>query len=81
MNVTAILMGDPPPGRRLMLEQHKPQITLARNVGGGRPRLTPENVRTIKASTETKKVLARRYGVSPSAIKDIRMGRTWKHVT
>jgi hypothetical protein len=42
--------------------------------------LTPEQVREIKESRETQRVLAARYGVNPSSISDIKTGVTWKDV-
>lgn len=44
-------------------------------------RLTADDVRTIRASKESGKELARRFGVSPQTICDIRKGRKWQHVS
>lgn len=48
---------------------------------GKSDKITPEIVREIRAGTETGKVLAERYGISPQTITDIRKGRSWRHVT
>lgn len=42
--------------------------------------LTDADVLTIRASTDAGIDLARRYGVSPQTITDIRKGRSWKHL-
>ena len=48
----------------------------------GRAKLTVDDVRAIKRDTETgTTVLARHYGVDPKAIRQIRQGKTWRHVT
>jgi hypothetical protein len=44
-------------------------------------KLTPDIIRTIRASTERGVVLAERYGVSQQSITDIRKRRSWAHVT
>lgn len=43
-------------------------------------KLTEENVKEIRSSKESPLVLAKRYGVSKSAIDHIFYKRTWKHV-
>lgn len=45
-----------------------------------RCKLTAENVRQILDSPENNSVLARRFGVTPPAIRAIRIGKTWKEV-
>lgn len=54
--------------------------TLARGTKNFNAKLTPDAVRAIKSCDEPGVVLAERYGVSPSAISAIRVGRTWGHV-
>lgn len=46
----------------------------------GRAKLTNDQVRTIKASSERGVVLADLYGVSTSTISHIRCGLTWKAI-
>lgn len=55
---------------------------LASNRGERHPvaRLTTEQVRVIKHSTEKTGVLAKRFGVHYVTVLDIRSGRTWKHI-
>jgi hypothetical protein len=45
-----------------------------------RKKLTPADVRAIRASKETHAALARRYDVDPSAIASVRHRRNWRHV-
>jgi hypothetical protein len=37
-------------------------------------------IRAALAAGETKQHLAQRYGVHPDTIKNVRLGRTWKHL-
>jgi hypothetical protein len=43
-------------------------------------KLTEADVRAIRASAESQRTLAKRYGVSQPAIGYIRIRKTWKHV-
>lgn len=43
-------------------------------------RLTEQDVRDIRMSTETERALAARYGVSQVAIHYVKTRKTWKHV-
>jgi hypothetical protein len=56
---------------------------VERRTGESHPKakLTDDDVRQIRASDETTAELARRYGVTPPNIADIRKGKTWRHVT
>lgn len=44
-------------------------------------RLTAPDVRSIRSASEGARELARRFGVSPTTIKDIRSGRSWSWLT
>lgn len=44
-------------------------------------KLTADDIISILKSAETAPLTARRFGVTPSAIRAIRAGRTWKHVS
>lgn len=46
----------------------------------GRSKLTEEQVRDIRASNDSERALATRYGVSSVAIHFIKTRKTWKHV-
>jgi hypothetical protein len=43
-------------------------------------KLTDEAVRAIRASADSDKALAARYGVTPTSIHYVRTGATWRHV-
>jgi hypothetical protein len=43
-------------------------------------KLTADDAKAIKASTDGAMCLARKYGVSPQTIWAIRTNRTWKEV-
>ena len=47
----------------------------------GKAVLDPDKVRMIRASSETNKALAEQLGVSINAVRGVRIGRTWSHVT
>lgn len=51
-----------------------------RGEGHHKSKLCDEDVRTIRQSGATTSALARQYGMSRSSIRDIRMGRHWRHV-
>lgn len=44
-------------------------------------KLTEAQVKEIHASKDTNVALAERYGVTPTAVRYARTGRTWKHLT
>jgi hypothetical protein len=46
----------------------------------GRAKLTEQDVHAILRSSENNSSTGRRYGVSPTNIRDIRLGRLWKDV-
>ena len=52
----------------------------AKAEGTGHAKLTADQVREIRVSTETNATLARRYRVYPSAIWKVRARRSWKHI-
>jgi hypothetical protein len=57
---------------------HLEVVTNAENVRRGRAtRLTADDVRAIRASTESNVALAARYGVGDSHVSHIRLGRAW----
>lgn len=52
----------------------------SRGEAHGRAKLTAESVRAIRASGESGRVLAKRYGVSRSSIQNAKRRKTWPHV-
>lgn len=51
-----------------------------RGEGHGRAKLTEEQIREIRASTDSQPVTARRYGVTHVLVGKIRRGELWRHV-
>jgi hypothetical protein len=78
----------PVPGRRLGMK-HSPEA-IAKMRGRPHPgvtgtanhsaKLTEDDVRAIRSSGGSLRELARQYGVSWIAIRNVRLRRTWKHV-
>jgi hypothetical protein len=54
--------------------------TQRRGENHPRAKLTEADVRAIRASKDTIKVLSERYGVGTATVSNIRAGRTWTHV-
>jgi hypothetical protein len=52
----------------------------ARGISSGKAKLTDAMVIEILRSSETCRALARRMGVSPGTIENVRNRRTWRHV-
>jgi DNA-binding transcriptional regulator YiaG len=53
------------------------------NHGATHPKvtLTETDVHAIRASSDTHKVLAERYGICLATVWNVRHGRTWKYLT
>lgn len=64
-------------GRRIPIPAPAPKIGPKRVWTS---KLTEDDVRAIRASMETTADLARRYGLTPSAMSAVRLGRSWKGV-
>jgi hypothetical protein len=58
-------------------EDRKRDGTEARGEHHGRSKLSEEEVITIRSSTDTQEVLAKRYGVAQSLISGIKKGKYW----
>jgi hypothetical protein len=55
--------------------------TTAKGEHHGKAKLTEQDVRVIRADTQTgQKALAQRFGVDPKIIYNIKHGLSWKHV-
>jgi hypothetical protein len=79
----ALIVGTYPPIRAALNRPPHAERTiraLPRGEERGCSRLTAANVHEIKASTESSRVLAERYGVTHRTISDIRRGATWAHL-
>lgn len=61
---------------------HAYRIGLKTAVGekNGRAVLTPDDVRLIRATSAPQIVLARRFGISRSSVRDIKARITWRNV-
>lgn len=53
---------------------------VARGEGSGHAKITEDDVRAIRASTELQKVIAARYGLTQTTISDIKRRRSWAHI-
>jgi len=54
--------------------------TMARGERVGTSKLTEEDVRAIRRSCGSQRELARQFNVSRCAIRDVKVGRCWRHV-
>lgn len=52
----------------------------ARGERNGHAKLTEEDVRAIRASSEPYRVLARRYGVCLATLSMVKTGKNWRHI-
>lgn len=65
------------------LDNQQDSISKKRHSHGetsGNVKLAEEIVKAILASSESGLILAKKYGISPQTISDIRCGRSWKHL-
>lgn len=70
--------------RGTQVENIKDRDTKNRQARGkqvGSAKLTEENVWEIKKSSDSRRVLANRFGVSTTAIDYVRKGKTWQHLS
>ena len=64
------------------MDQKKRRVTVsAKGEAHYNAKLTDDDVRKIKASSESQYALARKYGVTRPMIGYIKRGKSWKHVT
>jgi hypothetical protein len=68
--------------RHLRLGTHDENMAEMHAKGRGNTKLTADDVREIRRllPVETQKDIAARYGVTPSAISEIKTGKKWQHV-
>lgn len=59
------------------LDNMRDMVAKGRAVGGGNAKLTYEQVVKIRADTRLLRVMAEEYGVSDTALSDIRNGKRW----
>lgn len=80
VNPSHLLPGTKADNSRDMVEAGRATQKGARGEENGKHLLTEEQVRYIRAASEPRRVLATRYGVSPSTIKAVRARQNWRHV-
>lgn len=82
VNPDHLVLGTHRDNMRDMAERDRRKgIAAVKGEKHGQSKLTAEQVREIRSSTETRDAIAKRMGVSPSTIKGIRTGRLWKHLS
>lgn len=64
-----------------MIRKGRRIIVAPLGIENGKAVLNETMVREIRASTEPHAVIARRLGVSSGAVRGVRNGRTWKHIS
>jgi DNA-binding transcriptional regulator YiaG len=64
-----------------MIEKGRKRTVAPRGRENGKAKLTPEAVRIIRQSKLRRDILAKHLGVSVSAIRDVRSGRSWSHIS
>ena len=74
VNPEHLFLGDPVDNVRDMISKGRDKIQGERN---NRARLSWGDVETIRNSSESSSVLAVRFGVSLTSIKNVRSGKTW----
>jgi hypothetical protein len=68
--------------KRCVNPEHLEPVTQAENVQrGAKCKLTADDVREIRASSETQKELAARFGVAYATINGIVLGHRWANIT
>jgi len=62
------------------IKAHSQQIAIRRGENIGNSKLTEDQVKMIRESNQTSRLLAKIYDVSIGCIDAVRTGKTWKHV-
>lgn len=77
VNPDHLFVGTPADNSRDMVRKGR----QARGVRNSQSKLTPGDVRAIRASPLSLRAIADRYGMSPSQMHRIRAGLSWTHVS
>jgi hypothetical protein len=64
-----------------MIAKGRKSVAAPRGERSGKARLNEAAVRVIRASEKTNAALGRELGVSIGAVRSVRIGRTWSHVS
>ena len=81
VNPKHLVLGTPKDNTRDMIQKGRKRTVAPKGNENGKAKLTPAIVREIRASKENHAALGRRLGFSANAIRGVRIGRTWSHVT
>jgi len=64
-----------------MIAKGRKSSAAPKGSANGKAKLTPDQVRFIRASTLSQSATARALGVSHGAVRGVLTGRTWSHIT
>ena len=80
--ITHLYLGTDLDNARDREQRHRRKNNPARGVHHGKAKLDPDKVRAIRAArgTVSQRELARRYGVSKEAIRDVQSHKNWRDV-
>lgn len=81
VNPAHLFLGTPADNVNDMIAKGRKRTVAPVGNGNGKAKLTPELVRYIRASEKSMAELARELKLSFNAIRGVRIGRTWSHVT
>lgn len=81
VNPSHLFLGTQKDNLRDMWDKGRARPGVSRGQDNGCALLTEQMVREILASSDSGVSLSERYGVSQSAICDVRRRRTWKHIS
>lgn len=64
-----------------MVNKGRQPVRDHRGHRNGKAKLTEEEAKEVRQSIGTDAVIARAFGISAATVRDIRIGRTWRHLT
>lgn len=80
VNPDHLFLGDQQSNMDDKMGKDRHNYGISRGVNHGNAKVTDEDVRAIRASSDSLTVLSRRYGMAKSTLAAIRKRETWKHV-
>jgi len=78
VNPLHLFVGTHADNMRDMVSKGRERGAVGTKNGGAK--LTEQQVKEIRASSEIYKVISEKYGISDSMISNIKLGRSWTHV-
>jgi len=82
VNPAHLVLGTPLQNTQDMIAKGRKITVAPKGAGNGKAKLTVEKVRFIRSRPDVgHAALGRELGLSPNAIRGVRIGRTWSHVT